>query len=69
MNDAPSAATEFARNAPLAGGALYLSFISQYGAAIVTTLAIVYGVMQMTLRLLEHRAIMRKNKLDKEQPE
>ena len=26
---------------PLAGGALYLSFISEYGAAIVTTLAIV----------------------------
>ncbi|CAB1282954.1 Phage Holin [Xylella phage Cota] len=69
MNDAPSAATEFARNVPLTGGALYLSFISQYGAAIVTTLAIVYGVMQVTLRILEHRAIMRKNKIDKEQPE
>ena len=69
MNDAPSAATEFARNVPLTGGALYLSFISQYGAAIVTTLAIVYGVMQMTLRILEHRAIMRKNKIEQESTE
>lgn len=61
MNDAPSVATELARNVPLTGGALYLSFISQYGAALVTTFAIIYGVMQMTLRILEHRAIMRKN--------
>lgn len=69
MNDAPSVATEFARNVPLTGGALYLSFISQYGAAIVTSLAIVYGLMQMTLRIMEHRAIMRKHKINKEQPE
>lgn len=69
MNDAPSAATELARNVPLTGGALYLSLISQYGAAIVTTLAIVYGVMQVTLRILEHRAIMRKHEINKEQPE
>ena len=66
MNDAPSAATEFARNVPLAGGALYLSLISQYGAAIVTTLAILYGVLQVTLRIMEHRAIMRKHNIDKE---
>ena len=66
---APSLGTDFARNIPLTGGALYLSFISQYGTTIVTTLAIVYGVMQVTLRILEHRAIMRKNKINKEQPE
>jgi hypothetical protein len=64
MNDAPSVTTELARNVPLTGGALYLSFISEYGAAIVTTLAIVYAMMQMTLRVLEHRAIMRKNRLE-----
>lgn len=57
----PSTATDLVRNVPLTGSALYLSFVSQYGAAIVTTLAIVYGVMQMILRVLEHRAIMKKN--------
>lgn len=62
MNDAPSVATEFARNVPLTGGALYLSFMNQYGAILVTTLAIVYGLLQITLRVMEHRAIMRKNK-------
>ena len=61
MNDTPSVVTELARNVPLTGGALYLSFISTYGAAIVTTLAIVYAIMQITLRYREHRAIMRKN--------
>lgn len=61
MNDVPSASVELVRNAPLTGGALYLSYISQYGAAIVTTLAIIYAIMQMTMRVLEHRAIMRKN--------
>lgn len=47
MQTAPTAGTEFARNAPLTAGAIYLNFISQYGAAIVTTLAIVYGVLQI----------------------
>lgn len=53
---------EMARNAPLIGSALYLNFISEYGTVIVTTLAILYGVMQLTLRWLEHRALMRKHK-------
>lgn len=57
---APSLGTDFARNIPLTGGALYLSFISQYGAAIVTTLAIIYGVLQITLRIMEHRALAQK---------
>lgn len=57
---APSAGTDFVRNLPLTGGALYLSFISQYGAAIVTTLAIIYGVLQITLRIMEHRALAKK---------
>lgn len=61
--------TEVARQAPLTASAVYVSFISMYGSEIVTTLAIVYGVMQVTLRILEHRAIMRKNKINKEQPE
>lgn len=62
MNDTPSVATELARNVPLTAGAAYLSFISTYGAAIVTTLAIVYAVFQFALRWQEHRAVMRKNK-------
>jgi hypothetical protein len=60
MNDVPSAGTEIARVAPLGFGATYLTFISEYGAAIVTTLAIVYAVLQMVLRVMEHRAIMQK---------
>lgn len=65
MYDAPTVTTELARNAPLSAVAVYLSFISQYGAAIVTTLAIVYAIMQMVLRFQEHRAIMRKNQEEK----
>jgi len=61
MNSAPSAATEFARNMPLTGGALYLSFVSQYGVAIVTTLSIIYAVFQFALRYQEHKAIMSRN--------
>lgn len=60
--NAPTAATELARNAPLTMGAAYLSFISQYGTILVTSLAIVYAILQMVLRVQEHRAIMRKNK-------
>lgn len=60
MHDTPTITMEVARNTPLTAGALYLSFISQYGAPIVTTLAIIYGVMQVVLRILEHRAAMRK---------
>lgn len=62
MNEAPSVGAEIARNVPLSAGAVYLSFISTYGTAIVTTLAIVYAVLQMYLRWREHKAIMRKNK-------
>lgn len=58
----PTAASDIARNVPLSAGAVYLTFISQYGTAIVTTLAIVYGCMQLFMRWKEHRAIMRKNK-------
>lgn len=59
----PSAATDLARNVPLTGMALYLSFISQYGTAIVTTLAILYGGYQFWCRYREHSAIMRKNEM------
>lgn len=52
---------EVARNAPLTLGAMYLSFISEHGAVIVTTLAIIFGAMQIVMRSLEHRAIMRYN--------
>jgi hypothetical protein len=62
MNDVPSVGAEVARNIPLSAGAVYLSFISTYGTAVVTTLAIAYGLMQMYLRWKEHKAIMRKNK-------
>lgn len=60
--NAPSLATEMSRNAPLLAGATYLNFVSTYGAAIVTSLAIMYGIMQIVMRTLEHRAIMRRNK-------
>lgn len=63
MNDAPSAAVEIARQGPLVAGAAYLNFVSTYGAAIVTTLAIIYGVLQLYLRTKEHKAIMKKNAL------
>jgi hypothetical protein len=62
MDNMPTASVELARNVPLSAGAVYLSFISTYGTAIVTTLAIVYAVLQMYLRWQEHKAIMRKNK-------
>lgn len=59
-----SATTEVVRYAPLGASAWYLNFVSQYGAAVVTTIAIAYGVMQLVFRYLEHRAIMRKNRED-----
>lgn len=64
--NAPTLGTEVARNVPLSFGALYLTFISQYGAAIVTTLAIAFGAMQIYMRWKEHRVIMRKNKESKD---
>lgn len=57
MNITP-ASTDVGRTLPLAAGAFYLNFISQYGTAIVTTLAIVYGIMQIFMRWREHRKIM-----------
>ena len=67
MNDVPSVGAEVARNLPLSAGAVYLSFVSQYGTAIVTTLAILFGVMQIYLRWREHKAIMRKNQEDEDE--
>lgn len=55
----PSAGAELARQAPLGAVALYMNFVSDYGAAIVTTLAVIYGVMQIVLRIMEHRKIMK----------
>lgn len=54
--------TEMARSAPLVGSAIYLNFISQYGTVLVTTLAILYGVMQLILRWREHKALMTKHR-------
>lgn len=62
--NSPSTAVDLARNAPLTGSAVYLSFMSQYGSTVVTTLAIIYGLLQMWLRYKEHKAIMTKNKED-----
>ena len=62
MSHSPAVATELVRQAPLGVAAAYLNFIGQYGAAAVTTVALVYGVTQFVLRIKEHRAIMRKNK-------
>jgi len=64
MNDAPSVATELVRNVPLTAAAAYVSFISQYGAVIVTSLAIVYGVYQIILRTLEHKLIKDKHRIE-----
>ncbi|AMW36107.1 holin [Xanthomonas phage XAJ24] len=54
----PSLANEVVRTSPLTVGALYLNFISTYGAAIVTTLAIVYALAQFYWRAREHTKIM-----------
>jgi len=62
MITAPSVGTEIARNTPLTAGALYINFISQYGATIVTTLAIAYALMQMYLRWKEHRLLLADRK-------
>lgn len=54
----PSVVHEVIRTSPLTLGAVYLNFISTYGAAIVTTLAIAYAVAQFYWRAREHRKIM-----------
>lgn len=43
------------------GWALYASWLSTYGSAIVTTLSIVYGVYALYTRRMENKAIMKKN--------
>lgn len=62
MINEPSVPTELARNIPLTASAAYLSFMSEFGAIIVTSLAIIFGIMQIVLRSLEHRAIMRQHR-------
>lgn len=54
----PSLASEALRTTPLTAGAVYLNFMSTYGATIVTTLAIVYVIAQFYWRAREHRKIM-----------
>lgn len=54
----PSVVHEVVRSSPLTLGAVYLNFISTYGAAIVTTLAIMYAVAQFYWRHREHHKIM-----------
>ncbi|UUR56231.1 hypothetical protein pXoo2106_42 [Xanthomonas phage pXoo2106] len=54
----PSMVNEVVRTSPLTLGAVYLNFISTYGAAIVTTLAILYAIAQFYWRAREHRKIM-----------
>lgn len=56
----PSLASEVVRASPLTATALYLNFISTYGAAIVTTLAIIFGLAQFYWRAAEHRKLMRE---------
>lgn len=50
-----TATSDLARSTPLVASAFYLNFISQYGTTVVTSLAIIYGVMQIILRFKEHR--------------
>lgn len=54
----PSMVNEVVRASPLTLGAVYLNLISTYGAAIVTTLAIVYAIAQFYWRSREHHKIM-----------
>lgn len=54
----PSVANEVIRVSPLTASALYLNFISTYGSAIVTTLAVLYAIFQFYWRAREHKKIM-----------
>ena len=58
----PPAGLELVKQVPLTAVAYSLSFFNQYGALVVTLLAIVYGVMQIYLRRIEHRMIVEKYK-------
>ena len=60
----PSLASEVVRTSPLTASAIYLNFISTYGTAIVTTLAIIYGAAQFYWRYREHRKVMGETKND-----
>ena len=46
---------EFLRAAPPLAATTYLNFVSDYGAAIVTTLTILYVLLGVILRVLEFR--------------
>lgn len=46
-------AADAAKVAPLASAAWYLQFVSEYGATLVTSLAIVYGLMGLVVRAKE----------------
>lgn len=57
----PSLASEVARVAPLPIGAAYLNFVSTYGAAILTTLGIMFALAQFYWRWREHRQLVLKD--------
>lgn len=46
--------------APLTGMAFYLNFVSEWGTAIVTLLAVVTFILTTVWRWIEHKARMRK---------
>ncbi|UYA98880.1 hypothetical protein IVIADoCa7_54 [Xanthomonas phage vB_Xar_IVIA-DoCa7] len=48
--------------APLTGMAFYLNFVSEWGTAIVTLLAIITFVLTTVWRWIEHKARMRRLK-------
>lgn len=43
-----------ARAAPLGVAAWYMEFVSTYGSALLTTLGIVYAIINITLRIKEY---------------
>lgn len=49
-----SAHTEMVRTAPMFVGAAYLEFVSTYGAAILTSLGIIYTAFNIFLRVNEY---------------
>lgn len=46
-------AADAAKVTPLLSAAWYLNFVSQWGATLVTSLAIIYGVMGLVVRAKE----------------
>lgn len=68
MYDTPNAGVEVARTSSifLAAWAVYADWISNYGAAVLTTIGIAYGLFQFYARSKEHKAIMKKNEVDDE---